>query len=192
RPIIRTEGDSPRHITVELSLDAPFRSLLREPGAGPRGDALAVLPIPLAPQGIAHGVPLLDNGRAAGVLEVVGPLLLHERVLDTAKIDPEVRELMDEERRREEEIDVVEILPLIAPGPCAVARLGQRVRGRAQAEDVEEHRLTVSLPAVAQETGPGLPSHGHDGAVGGGPGPIDPLVEESGELPYLAFVIRRG
>ncbi len=44
----------------------------------------------------------------------------------------------------------------------------------------------------AKETGPGLPSHGHDGAVRGGPGPIDPLVEEPGELPYLAFVIRCG
>ena len=190
--IVGSKGNSPGYVAVELPLDAPLRALLREAGAEAGGEPPTVLTVPLEPHGVAQGVLLLNNGGPAAVLEIVGPLFPHERILDAAQVDPDVRELVDEERRREEVIDVVEVLPLIGPAPRAVALRGQWVCGRAQAEDVEQHRLAVSLPAVAQETGPGFPSHVHHAAVRGGPGPVDPLVEEPGKIADLPFVVRRG
>src|SRR5262249_36617021 len=85
----------------------------------------------------------------------------------------------------------VEVLPLIGGGPRAIALLRQWVRRRAQPEDVEQDRLAVAFPAVAQEAGAGLPSHREDRAAGGGPRPVDPLVEVTRELADLSFVLAR-
>ena len=46
----------------------------------------------------------LDVDRAAAVLEIVDALFAHERIPDSAKIDPGVRKLMDEERTRVQNI----------------------------------------------------------------------------------------
>ena len=45
---------------------------------------------------VALGVFALDERRAPAVLEIVAALLTHEAVPDAAKIDPCVRELVDE------------------------------------------------------------------------------------------------
>ena len=66
RPIIGSERDSPGHVAVELPLDASFAALLREAGAGPGGDAPAVLAVPFEPLGIAQRVLLLDQRSPGG------------------------------------------------------------------------------------------------------------------------------
>ena len=76
-PVIGSEGDSPGHVAVELPLDTPFRSLLREAGTEAGGEPPAILTVPLEPHWVAPRVLLLNYGRSAAVLEVVRPLLPH-------------------------------------------------------------------------------------------------------------------
>ena len=78
--------------------------------------------------GIADTVLLLDEGGAAAVLEVVDPVFAHECVLDAAKIDPHMGELMREEWSGVQELSAVDGLPLIGRHPCPVALRRKRVR----------------------------------------------------------------
>ena len=88
-------------------------------------------------------------------------MLAHERVADAAKVDPHVRQLMDEQRPGVEELDAVDLLPLVGRSPGGVALRRQRVRGRAEPEQVEHQRLVVALPAVGQEALLGRPAVAH-------------------------------
>src|SRR4029077_3303920 len=77
-PIIGSERDSPGHVAVELPLDTPFRSLLREAGAEAGCEPPAILTVPLEPHWVAPSVLLLNCGRSAAILEVVRSFLPHE------------------------------------------------------------------------------------------------------------------
>ncbi len=52
-PIIGSERDAPGHVAVELPLDTPFRSLLREAGAEAGCEPPAILTVPLEPHWVA-------------------------------------------------------------------------------------------------------------------------------------------
>src|SRR5947209_4281760 len=71
---------------------------------------------------ITDRILLLHVGRAATVLEVINSLPAHELILDAAKVYPQVRELVDEERASVEEL--VEFLPWVVFGPSRVALTG--------------------------------------------------------------------
>ncbi len=97
RAVIGAKGRPARNIVEEDT-----RHAIDVPGehAGPvaGGRAPAEFPILHESERIPHRILLLYKGSAATVLEIIALMLLHERVADTAKIDPDVRQLMDEQR----------------------------------------------------------------------------------------------
>ena len=72
------------------------------------------------------------------------------------------------------------------------------MRRRAQAEQIEYHRLVVPFPAEAEEAVLGLPAVGHRRAAVASPVPIRAAVERIGEFANFALIgavageIRRG
>ena len=100
---------------------------------------------------------MLPERGAAGVLEIVErtaerrTLLTHEGVLDPAEIDPEVGELVNEERAGVEQPVGVDALSGTRRTPRRAGLGGDRVRWRAECEDVENQRLVVPTPTVVQE-----------------------------------------
>src|SRR3982075_2366606 len=80
-------------------------------------------------------------------------MLAHVRVLDAAEIHPYVRVLVAEEGREAQESLVVERAPelVIGAGPARPGLLVDWVRGGAQREQVNEHRLVVTIPVEARE-----------------------------------------
>jgi hypothetical protein len=78
---------------------------------------------------IFDGIALLHMGGAPAVLEVVDALVAHERILDSAKVDPDVRELVREQRSRIEVVIAVAVFPSIIRQPGVIAVPRQAVRG---------------------------------------------------------------
>ena len=117
-----------------------------------RGETPNVFTIAFEASRIANRVLLLNVSRAAAVLEIIDPLLPHVLVLNATKINPHVRELMDEERTGVEKLVTVKLLPLVSPGPGLVALFGQRVRRRGETEDVKNQRFVVALPTILDES----------------------------------------
>src|SRR6202040_1888048 len=120
--------------------------------------APAVLVVTGEPERVAPRVFALDDGRAPAVLEVVAAFLAHEAIPDAAQIDPGVRELVDEQRSRIQEVAAVQILPLVGRGPGLVAVTLERVRRRCQPEHIQHDGLVVAIPAVMQEPAFWLPA----------------------------------
>src|SRR5688572_9601326 len=77
------------------------------------GDAPGVLAIAAKAFGVSHRVALVDIGGATAVLEVVARLPPHEGILDAAEVNPQVGELMHEERAAVEHVVAVDPLPAI-------------------------------------------------------------------------------
>src|SRR5690606_27035623 len=106
---------------------------------------------------VANGVRKLDVRGPPRVLEVVdgraevGTLRTHVGVPDAPEVQPEVRELVEEERTRIDVCVAIERLPAVRRREGVVARRRERVCGRAEAEDVEEERLAVAVVAPAEE-----------------------------------------
>jgi len=94
----------------------------------------------------------------------------------------------NEQRAGVQEVDAVQVLPLVGHGPRIEARFGERMRRRAEAERVEQQCLAVALPAVVQETAFGLPTMHHGRPLGLRPVPVDAAVEVVRELAQLALV----
>src|SRR5664279_6455088 len=102
---------------------------------------------------IADSVLLLHMRRAPAVLEVVTLLLAHIGVADAAKIDPDMRELVDEERPGVEIVDAVDRLPLVGAAPRGVGVGTDRMRRRAERQQIEDERLVVAFPAEGEKAG---------------------------------------
>ena len=139
---------------------------------------------------IAFCVFALDQCRAPAVLEIVATLLAHEAVLDAAKIDPRVRELVHEQRPRIQEIVAVQILPLIGRGPGVVAMAAaiERVGRRPQCEHVQHDGLAVAIPAVLQEAAFRLPAHPDRFGLVLRPTPVNAQVQKVDQSTQLDFV----
>ena len=188
RAIIRTV----RHASSDVSKEAPRDSsdpARRRSRAVARGDAPSVLTVVAEALRIANAVLLVHIGRATAVLKVVKRLSAHEGILDAAKVNPHVRELMHEQRGAVEKFVAVQLLPAIGRRPREIALRGQGVRWRAEAEHVQDQRLVISLPAIAQEAGFRLPSMRHGGPTVLRPSPVHAPVQRVGELPHLTFSV---
>src|SRR3979490_3398850 len=120
---------------------------------------------------IRDGVPALCVSRPAAVLKVVESMLAHVRVLDAAEVHPYVRVLVAEEGREAQESLVVERAPelVVGAGPARPGLLVDWVRGGAQREQVNEHRLVVTIPVEAPETPFPCPGEGDRPRARGGP-----------------------
>src|SRR5438552_5362402 len=73
------------------------------------------------PPRIADRIFALNVRRPAAVLEVVDALCAHERVLDSTKIDPEMRKLMNEKRTAVQQLVSVDFSPPVGRRPLVVA-----------------------------------------------------------------------
>src|SRR5262249_62131745 len=131
---------------------APVRPPGLEAGPVTRGDAPAVLAVAGELERILPRILLMDVGRPPAVLEVVAPVVAHELVLDSAEIDPEMRELVREERPRVQHLVAVDPLPLVGRAVGGVALGWQRERRRAEPEQVEEESLIVPGIGMRDET----------------------------------------
>lgn len=186
RAVVGAVGDPPGAVVEEPPFDAIELAddLAR---SVTRGDPPAELPILRVAAGVADPVLLLHEGGAPAVLEIIDPLLAHERVLDAAKIDPHVGELMREQRSRVQELGIVDGPPSIGRCPRPIALRGERVRRRSEPEHVQQQRLVIPFPPVRQESTLGSPPVGHGGAAVLGPLPIDARVQPDGEVADLAL-----
>ena len=159
--------------SVHLALDAG------RPVAGRQApDVRAVASEPVR---VVDGVGALGERGPARVLEVVDPPLAHVRVLDAAEVHPDMRVLVAEEGAE------VEVLVAVVGRPAVRARERRprlrpdRVRGRAEGEEVEDHRLVVALVAEVEEALLGLPPHANEARRELRPVPLDAAVERVGE-----------
>jgi len=63
-------------------------------------------------KGVPDRVLLLDVGRLPAVLEIIAAALAHVGIPDAAEIDPQVRELVGEQRPGVEQLAAVDLLAL--------------------------------------------------------------------------------
>ena len=126
-------------------------------GAVARGDAPAIVAVARELERIVDRVAALHMRRATAVLEIVDALVAHERVLDAAKVDPDVRHLVGEQRSRVEIFEAVAFLPFVGRSPRRDSfRVRQRMRGRAEPQDVQQQRLVVAFPSPRQKSASGF------------------------------------
>src|SRR5689334_12433537 len=137
--------------------------------------------------GIADRVLLLHVDRAPAVFEIVDALATHVVVPDVAEVDPHVRQVMNEERPGVKKVVTVDSLPVVRPGPRAITLFRKRIRGRSQAENVQNQRFAVPGPAITDELRLWFPTVTDGERPVLGPPPIGALIKRRRELPQLAF-----
>ncbi len=92
------------------------------------------------------------------------------------------------EERREDDVGLAVVrFPAVAAGPRGPhGGVVRWVRGRAEGEDVEDHRLVVADPgAEGVEPGLRLPAHADPRARGAEPLPVGAEIDRVGERPHL-------
>src|SRR5207245_8051293 len=120
-------------------------------GAIASREAPTVLAIADKFEWIEDRVFLLHESRLLAVREVVASAVAHEGITDAAEVDPQVRQVVREQRPRVEQFAPVDVFPGVCSTISDVTLPGKRVRWRAEAEYVEQKRLIVPGPAVRDE-----------------------------------------
>src|SRR5277367_4849458 len=146
--IVRAVRRAPSFIAEEAPLYSIYH-VSRRPGTIARCKSPRVFVVGAEVRGIVDRVPSLDVGRTAAVLEIIDAYAAHKVVLNSSEIDPNMRELVDEERTRINELVIVDGSPIVGRGPFGPAFARKRMGRRAQTQQIENHRLAVTLPAVA-------------------------------------------
>src|ERR1035438_7280847 len=95
-------------------------------------------------QRILNGVLLLHVSGTPAVLKIVDSRFAVEVVVDTAKIQPLVRHLMDEQRPGVEVIVAVDRLVVKGRGPLPVSLGIDGKSGRSQRENIQDERLAIA------------------------------------------------
>ena len=140
--------------------------------------------------GIAPRVFALNIDGAPAVLEIVAVFLAHEAIAYAGEIDPGLGIVMNEKRPGIEKLAIVDVLPLIGRGPRREAVGRQRVRRRRQAQNVENGRLAIALPAIVQKSAFRLPSLPRGRSAAARPLPIDAAVDRIGACADLVLARR--
>src|SRR4029453_17400341 len=96
-----------------------------------------------------------------------------------------MRELMGEERPRVEQFATVDIFPLVGRAIGAIALWRQRMRWRAESEDIQEQAFVITLPAVLNEPALRPPAVREGRSSITGPIPIGPAVKRVSQLSDL-------
>src|SRR4030095_5700572 len=111
-------------------------------------NAPTVLPVALEAQRVPDAILLLHEGRLPAVLEVVAAALAHERVANATEIDPQVRQLVGEQRPGVEQLAAVDCLPLIGGAVRVVTFRRKWVSRRRERGRGETEALVIPLLAV--------------------------------------------
>ena len=133
RTVVRPVRRTARAVPEEPALHAVY-DLRDRAGAMTGSESPAAVAIAGKAERVADGVSLLDECGAAGILEIIerraelGTLVTHERVVDPTEIDPEVGEVVNEERAGVEQPMAVDAFPRIRRAPRRVGVGGNRVR----------------------------------------------------------------
>ncbi len=168
----------------QVGLEAPLAAVdgeraVHRPVAG--GQAPQPRAVAAAAAGIRDGVGVLRERRAARVLEVVEAAGAHDVVLDAAQVEPDVGVLVAEQRREAEVLLALEGAPAVAGGPGRPGVGMRRVRRRGEGEDVQQQRLVVAAPVVAEVAVLGRPAVADGRRPHRGPGPVGAQEERVGE-----------
>src|SRR5215510_2319818 len=118
--IVRAERGSSSEIVEKLAFDAiDFALSPTRPVA--RCESPTVFAVADEFHGVADGILLLHKCRLPAILEVVAVVSAHEIITNIAKVDPEVRELMCEERAGIKQLTIVNFLPLVTRTKGSIA-----------------------------------------------------------------------
>src|SRR5664280_653115 len=188
RPVVRSVRHPARLVVKEPALDSIHLDGVGA-GAVARCDPPTVFAIARELAGIVDRVLLLHIRCAAGVLEIVDTFVAHERILNAAKVDPDVRSLMREQRAGIQVVVPVTALPLVGGSPSWVTLIRQRMRWRTEPQDIQHEGLVVALPPPFQESAFRLPSLTDRSAAVLRPGPVSAAIERVGE--EADFLFRR-
>ena len=142
--------------------------------------------------GIRDHVGALREQRPPRVLEVVDAVRPDRRVADAAQVDPHLGVLVAERRCEAHLLEALERAPAVAAGPRSPGLGPHRMRGRAERQHVEHHRLVVATPVVGQETALGGPAVRDRGRAGLRPGPVGAGVERFRDRPDADLGRRRA
>src|SRR5581483_11910310 len=93
--IVRAIRYAPRNIVKKFALQAIDRHLSGS-GALAGSQSPTHFTVTFEAEWISLGVLAMRVGRAARVLEIIQPVLANESIFDFAKVDPNMRELMNE------------------------------------------------------------------------------------------------
>ena len=143
---------------------------------GPSPNVGAVI---LPAVGIGDRIVALGMHGAAAVLEVIDAAAVHVWVADRPEIDPDVAEHMAKQGG-ESEMRLAEArtpIAIIAARPCVPCAPLNRIGGRAERQEVDDHRLVVALPVVRQKTGFGQPAMTDGRRVRLGPLPVNSAID---------------
>src|SRR5207249_4233444 len=132
--------------------------LLTRAVAGGQAPAKGTVALPGAR--VADRIGALGERGAARVLEVVDAERPGGGIADAAEVDPDVGILVAEERPEGDPLAAVPLRDAIGAAPRCPRAVGQWVRRRSEAEEVEDHRLAVAFVGVRQEAGFGAPAVG--------------------------------
>ena len=97
---------------------------------------------------------------------------------------------MREQRPGVKVVVSVTAFPLVGGSPRCVAFLRQRMRGRAESQDIQHKRLVVTLPPPFQESAFGLPPVRDRRATVLRPWPVSAAIERVGKGAYFLFLGR--
>src|ERR1035437_2644012 len=187
--VVGSERYATPHVIEELALDPGHVDGVRT-GTFARGQSPAMPAVVCELERVIDGVLTLHIGRAPAVLEIVEALGTHESVLDTAKVHPDMGELVREQRPRLEIVISVTVFPSVSRNPPDVAFLWQRISGRAESHDIQHKRLVITFPPPFQKSAFGLPPVRDRSATVLRPRPVSAAIKRVGKGPYFPFVSR--
>src|SRR5439155_22365814 len=107
-----------------------------------------------------------------------------------AKVDPDMRNLVREQRPRVKIIVSVTAFPLVSGRPRRIALLRQRMRGRTESQDIQHKRLVVAFPTVLEKSALWFPPVRNRYTAVLCPRPIDAAIERVGKGADFLFLSR--
>src|ERR1035438_1318519 len=84
--------------------------------------------------------------KSASSFEMVDALTAHEAILNAAKVDPDMGEVVSKQRPGVKILLSVTLFPSVGGSPGSVADLGKRMSGRAQSQHIQQQRLIIAFP----------------------------------------------
>ena len=114
--VVRAVRRAPSLVAEEAPLFS-FDCVSRRPGTIARGDSPGVFAVGLKTGWIGNRILLMNIGRAAAIFEIIDLFVTHIVVLNSSKVDPDMGELVDEERSRIEKLMIVDHSPVVSGGP---------------------------------------------------------------------------
>src|SRR2546421_5711847 len=186
--IIRSKGNAPPFVIVKA-----YRSAFDVASRGSRPvagrDSPNMFAISLKLFWILNRVLPLCVSRSTCVLEIINRLAFHVVILNAAKVDPHVRELMNKKRASIKVLEPVEIFPLVSPRPSTITLWRNWECRRRQRQNVKNQSFAIACPAILDESGFGFPSVRDGQCAMLCPSPVGAAIEFFCQIANLPFFV---